>query len=252
VELIVRAKKRGVNAICITDHDSYKGIEETQKIGRKEGIVVIPGIELTTSMGHILVYGVNVYEIFKIKTIDITNRIKLKNYVSFEELKDIFYIFASSITSKIDDLIYKVHEHGGVVALPHPFGRSSERETTVRYYLHKLFGLKPNAEIKMEELLSFIREQDPTYYSLLKQIDGVEVLNPLCSWLENYFASMLADSLGKNRLGGSDCHILQQVGICVTEFPSQIKSEKDFILQLKSRKTTPKFNFTEDELSILG
>lgn len=246
-ELVIKAKKRGVNAICVTDHDSYKGFEETQKIGAKHGILVIRGIELTTKYGHILVYGVNIHDIFKINKSDLIKEIERKEYLSLEEMKDIFLTFASPLVSKINGFIQRLHEQGGAVILPHPFGRGA----TLRHYLHKLLAT-PNREIKMRELLSFTKEQDPIYYSFLKQIDGVEVLNPLCSWLENYFASMLADCLGKNRVGGSDCHIPQQVGICVTEFSSLIKSEKDFILQLRSRKTTPKFNFTGDELSILG
>jgi len=250
-ELVIKEKKRGINAICVTDHDSYKGFEETQKIGAKHGILVIRGIELTTKYGHILVYGVNIHDIFKINTSDLIKEIERKEYLSLEELKDILFTFASPLVSKINGFIQRLHEHGGAVILPHPFGGFSERETTVRYYLHKLLATS-NREIKMQELLSFIKEQDLIYYSFLNQIDGVEVLNPLCSWLENYFASMLADCLGKNHVGGSDCHIPEQVGICATEFPVWIESEDNLILQLKQGKTMSKFNFTEDQLSILG
>ena len=47
-ELITKAKKRGISAICITDHNSYKGVKETQEIGESQGMLVIKGIELST------------------------------------------------------------------------------------------------------------------------------------------------------------------------------------------------------------
>jgi predicted metal-dependent phosphoesterase TrpH len=250
-ELVIKAKKRGLGAICITDHDSYKAVEKTRKIGVEKGLLVIGGTELTTNYGHIIVYGVNVNDFSKINTSDLAREIRRKESLSLEEIKDILYIFAIPLIFKIDGFIQRVHKQGGAVILPHPFGTHGKGETTVRYYLNELLGSKRNREITMEELLSCIKEQNPIYYSLLKQIDGVETSNPLCSWLENYYASMLAASLGKNHVGGSDCHSLERVGICVTEFPTQIVSEEDFILQLRQRKATAKINLTEDALSIL-
>ncbi len=156
--------------------------------------------------------SVNIFEIYKVDVGDLIREVGQKEYLSLEEIKDLLYTFASSLIYRIDELIQKVHEYGGAVILPHPFGRYGEGETTVRYYLEELFKLNPNRVVQMEDLLFFIKEQDSTYYSLLKQIDGVEVSNPSCSWLENYFASMLVVSLGKNQVGGSDCHTSDQVG----------------------------------------
>jgi len=100
-------------------------------------------------------------------------------------------------------------------------------------------------------LLSFIEDEDPRYFSILQQVDGIEVLNPLCSGAENNAAFTLADFLNKNQIGASDCHIPQQVGTCVTEFP-EIKSEKDSISQLRQAKTKPKLNLMRDNLGYLG
>lgn len=46
-ELVGRAKKIGLSAIAITDHDSVKGLPEGLTAGQKLGVEVIPGIELT-------------------------------------------------------------------------------------------------------------------------------------------------------------------------------------------------------------
>lgn len=46
-ELVAKAKKIGLKAIAITDHDSVFGIGEALAAGAKWGVEVIPGVELT-------------------------------------------------------------------------------------------------------------------------------------------------------------------------------------------------------------
>jgi len=47
-ELVALAKERGVETIAITDHDGMDGLEEGMKAGKRLGVHVIPGIELST------------------------------------------------------------------------------------------------------------------------------------------------------------------------------------------------------------
>ncbi|MDQ0339732.1 putative metal-dependent phosphoesterase TrpH [Caldalkalibacillus uzonensis] len=42
------AKKKGLQAIAITDHDTVSGLEEGLEAGRQLGVEVIPGIEIST------------------------------------------------------------------------------------------------------------------------------------------------------------------------------------------------------------
>ncbi|TVY00682.1 PHP domain-containing protein [Cohnella terricola] len=55
------ALEAGLAAIAITDHDTVAGIPDALEAGRKLGIVVVPGVELSTSSNgkdiHILGYG---------------------------------------------------------------------------------------------------------------------------------------------------------------------------------------------------
>lgn len=68
--LVKLAKKKGFTAIAITDHDSTEGIEEAIAEGEKQGVEVIPGIELSTLSGdremHLLGYFLD-YESIEIK-----------------------------------------------------------------------------------------------------------------------------------------------------------------------------------------
>ncbi len=62
-ELIERARLAGLTTISITDHDNTGALEEASAIGAQSGIEVIPGVELSTTVGeadvHILGYFFN-------------------------------------------------------------------------------------------------------------------------------------------------------------------------------------------------
>ena len=59
VELVRHAKACGLKAIAITDHDTLDGVEEALKEGGKEGIEVVPGVEISVEFKpemHLLGY----------------------------------------------------------------------------------------------------------------------------------------------------------------------------------------------------
>jgi predicted metal-dependent phosphoesterase TrpH len=60
VELVKYARKKGLSAIAITDHDTVGGVEEAIAAGNSLGVEVIPGIELSVrfadSTVHLLGY----------------------------------------------------------------------------------------------------------------------------------------------------------------------------------------------------
>lgn len=59
-EVVKLAKSRGVDIISLTDHNTMQGVEEAISAGKKHGITVIPGVELSTRYNgeriHILGY----------------------------------------------------------------------------------------------------------------------------------------------------------------------------------------------------
>lgn len=48
-ELIAIAKRRGLTAIAVTDHDAVIGATRAGMIGKRQGVEVIPGVELTAT-----------------------------------------------------------------------------------------------------------------------------------------------------------------------------------------------------------
>lgn len=54
-EVLTQSKKRGLDGVAITDHDTVEG---ARKLARSDEIVVIPGVEVSSLQGHIL--GLNI------------------------------------------------------------------------------------------------------------------------------------------------------------------------------------------------
>lgn len=86
--LIEAARRRGLDAVCVTDHFSIEGANVTQQLGEERGFPVFRGVEARTVLGDMLVYGY--YQ-------DIPEGIPL------------------------EDLCWYVHEAGGLVFVAHPF-----------------------------------------------------------------------------------------------------------------------------------
>jgi len=57
-----QARRAGLHAIAVTDHDTMAGVERARAVGAEVGLLVIPGTELSVSFDgrdmHLLAYGV--------------------------------------------------------------------------------------------------------------------------------------------------------------------------------------------------
>ncbi len=56
-ELIELAIQRGLDGICITEHDSFLASEPAEEIARKLDFPLFRGVEINTNLGHILAFG---------------------------------------------------------------------------------------------------------------------------------------------------------------------------------------------------
>ena len=59
-DIIKYSQKIGLNAIAITDHDEIEGTWAIQKL-EHEGLILIPGEEVSSSEGHIVALGITDY-----------------------------------------------------------------------------------------------------------------------------------------------------------------------------------------------
>lgn len=88
--LLLSAVEKSIDVVSITDHDSIQGSLEAMDLVEEENLPlhIIPGVEITTSSGHLLAYGI---------TEDIEPRMTM------------------------DETCKAVRELGGVCFLAHPF-----------------------------------------------------------------------------------------------------------------------------------
>lgn len=61
-EAIGGAKSVGLDGICLTDHDAFWPIERARELSRRHDFLVLPGCEINTDAGHVLVFGLRRYE----------------------------------------------------------------------------------------------------------------------------------------------------------------------------------------------
>ena len=56
-ELIDLARERGLDGVCLTEHDRFRSAGELADLRRRTGFLVLGGVELTTDRGHVLGFG---------------------------------------------------------------------------------------------------------------------------------------------------------------------------------------------------
>jgi len=98
--MVFYAKKRGLDGVAITDHDRIDG---ALKIAKEAPFFIIPGIEVSSSNGHVI--GLNVQE-------EIPRRLS------------------------VDETVDKIHESGGIAVACHPvtlFKGSLGRHTNSKF-----------------------------------------------------------------------------------------------------------------------
>jgi len=54
-EVVAYAKKRGLDGVAITDHDTVEG---AIKLAKKSNLLIVPGVEVSTRRGHVLALNV--------------------------------------------------------------------------------------------------------------------------------------------------------------------------------------------------
>ncbi len=124
-DIIKAAKRRGLDGIALTDHDTMRGIPAARKYirDRRLDLILIPGIEVTTSEGHLLVLGVDEAPEKKLSP---------------------------------EETIETAHDLGGIADVPHPYhpfrhaiGRIPDADAVEVYNSKHLFGLA-NGRAKLE------------------------------------------------------------------------------------------------------
>jgi predicted metal-dependent phosphoesterase TrpH len=60
-DLVERAGTIGIGAVCITEHDNIWDLKEIAPLAAEQGVTCLCGMEVTTEMGHVGVFGLSEY-----------------------------------------------------------------------------------------------------------------------------------------------------------------------------------------------
>lgn len=58
-ELVEIARQRGLDGVCLSEHDRSWDPHELDQLRQRTGFLVLPAVELTTDMGHVLAFGLH-------------------------------------------------------------------------------------------------------------------------------------------------------------------------------------------------
>jgi predicted metal-dependent phosphoesterase TrpH len=165
--IIEEAMRRSLRVIAITDHDHIEGAKRVAELLEKRSshlqekpLHLITGVEVSTRQGHLL---------------------------------GLFVQKAPKALRPVEESIEVIKEQGGLVIIPHPFGR-----------------LVP----------SLSRSKIDTLLEKGYPIDGIEMYNPSPANASMRSAVRLANQQwGLAETGGSDAHFWQHIGSAYTLFP---------------------------------
>ncbi|MFO7619553.1 MAG: CehA/McbA family metallohydrolase [Thermoplasmata archaeon] len=97
-QILRQARKLGLGGVCITDHNTVKGNAKARKIASEFGLLVIRGMEISSSGGHILGMG-----------------------IAEEVPRDL----------SPEETVERIRAQGGMAVIPHPYRRWSGLGTDV-------------------------------------------------------------------------------------------------------------------------
>lgn len=238
-ELVERAKKNGVEAMALTDHDTFDGIKRARKKAEELGIEFICGIEFSTDYDgkdiHVLGYFIDennpkvnskLKELKKereertYKIIEKLNQLKLK--LTIEEVME-------EVTG---DLISRTHIASAMMKKGYVYRRSEAFNQYLgmrgRAYFPKE-GLKTVDAVKMireaggfsslahPKLIPYGHEKMLQLIDELKEngLDALEIYYPNFSLKDIAYYKRIAEERDLLFTGGSDFHGLNREGIDV-------------------------------------
>ncbi len=165
-EIIKRAKTKGADIIAITDHDVCKNVEENYEFAKREGIIYLPGIELSTIYKRRPVHVLGYFRDDSYQSAEM-----LEYYKSIREGREKRahkFIANLKIFNNIDISYEEVYSYSrGIVTRPH-IARAIINNYP-QYDINEVFGdiigdyskaYVPSCEISIEEGINLLRRNN--------------------------------------------------------------------------------------------
>ncbi len=241
-QLIELAKAAGLAAIAVTDHDTTNGVAEALEAGKRLGVEVIPGIELSAEIEntsrergqcHILGLGIDPRNPKLLNRLrDIQHKRVNRNALMVEKLNSLDELKSRNIHITLAEV--EAEAGGDIIARPH-FAKvliakglvGSVQEAFNEYLAENAKGNVPKEKVTAEEAIRLIHdaggvailahpnnckcgtnEETENYILQLREkgLDGIEARYNLHSLQDTARYLDLAARHGLLTSGGSDFH----------------------------------------------
>lgn len=229
LQVMEYAKMIGLTHIAVTDHDTMKGVDLAQKLGREMGIRVIPGVEITTRdeetgrSVHMLCYlpkDREKLEVFLKKTLKNRREQKLE---MAEKIQKLYPCLTPQLVESYAKDSASIHE----CHIMQPLCDLGYTNTAIGTLMESLISSKgscyvPSRYPATEEAAQVIREaggiavvahaQQFDSFGLIERyakkhlIQGVEVWHPRNDDVSRARLIALAETYALLKTGGSDYH----------------------------------------------
>ena len=230
-ELVSYAKEKGLFAIALTDHDTTDGLDSAIENGKKQGVYVIPGIELSSDYNgkdiHILGYFIDYKNANLIENLRLFQELRRKRNIKMIRLlreggydislQNLYEIYGKESVITRMHLAKALFDKGYVKDIPTAFATILAKDSP--YYV-------PREGISPEKAVSLIRESNgtavlahPTLYrlsdeklrellSVLKAmgLSGIETYYSTYTEEQTEYIKTIAEEFDLFPTGGSDYH----------------------------------------------
>jgi PHP family Zn ribbon phosphoesterase len=108
-QIVDTALSVGLEIMGITDHNTVEAIDDIRAVARQKGLVIFPGVELSTKGGHVIA-------LFEVDT----PVADLQDFISYVgQLRGGWGDATVMTESGIEEVLQKIHERGGVSIAAH-------------------------------------------------------------------------------------------------------------------------------------
>ena len=263
-EIVRYAKAKGLQAIAITDHDTIEGLEEGLSEGKRIGIEVIPGIEISAEHSpgsmHLLGFFIDIHHPLLNDRLEYLQKARAeRNPKIVEKLNqlgiDVSYeeVLKASGGGQIGrpHVAQVLFEKGYVRSFQEAFERFLKKGAlayveklrfTAKESIHFINEAKGVAVLAHPNTLNMngYSELENLIIQLVKEgLKGIEVYYPEHSALEVAQYRILAERYGLLMTGGTDYHGIEKDGLDIGVARGEMKLPYSLVEGLKAARNQP-------------
>ncbi len=138
-DVLDRAAALGLDGVCVVEHESFEASSTAAELGEGSGIVVLRGIEISTDVGHLLVYGLEDDAWQSLRREDV---VRGQELVDFANAAGAVVVPAHPFRADPDSIGERIAALAGIFAVEGINGASTREENARACEFAAVYGLR--------------------------------------------------------------------------------------------------------------